>query len=263
MIWKHEGGKKTSVVQPKERNKTSCYKKCFSHDKLQMDFDGSLTSVKWLAWFTYSWKQCSLIWRLRVSFCEINFCFGVLQLFELLRCRERPTTAIFSVEWFERFKCLATGLDASKSSSCLRFANEYPFEVNQVMHIRRITLAEVHVKWSVIWWIALVPIFSADFMNKGASFASCAQAFEVLCWSLVCICWTSYQKITHAFVKFEWYRWKWRKKVPVSGSFWSNLKFTVRNDGFNWLIVRVKCLGKWGSIGIFLLWRLWCCCQFI
>ena len=24
-------------------------------------------------------------------------------------------------------------------------------------------------------------IFSADVMNKGASFASCAQAFEVLC----------------------------------------------------------------------------------
>ena len=147
----------------------------------------------------------------------------------------------------------------AKSSSCLRFANEYPFEVNQVMHMRRITLAEVHVKWSVTWWIALVPIFSADVMNKGASFASCAQAFEVLCWSLVCICWTSDQKITHVFVTFEWYRWKWRKKVPVSGSFWSNLKFTVRNDGFNWLIVRVKCLGKWDSIGIFLLWRLWCC----
>ena len=31
-------------------------------------------------------------------------------------------------------------------------------------------------------------------MNKGASFASCAQAFEVPCWSLVYICWTSDKK---------------------------------------------------------------------
>ena len=28
---------------------------------------------------------------------------------------------------------------------------------------------------------SIVPIFSADIMNKGASFASCAQAFEVPC----------------------------------------------------------------------------------
>ena len=46
------------------------------------------------------------IWR-------IHFCSRVLRLSELPGCRERPQTAMYCLELLERFKCLATGLDAS------------------------------------------------------------------------------------------------------------------------------------------------------
>ena len=52
-------------------------------------------------------------WGLRVPIWKINFCSSVLRLSELPRCKERPQTAICSLEWLGRSKCLATGLDAS------------------------------------------------------------------------------------------------------------------------------------------------------
>ena len=42
-------------------------------------------------------------------------CSRVLRFSELPKCRERPQTAICSSEWLTRYKCLATGLDASFS----------------------------------------------------------------------------------------------------------------------------------------------------
>ena len=45
----------------------------------------------------------------------MNFCCGVLQLFELPRCKEGHQTALYCLELFGRSKCLVTGLDASLS----------------------------------------------------------------------------------------------------------------------------------------------------
>ena len=44
------------------------------------------------------------------------------------------------------------------------------------------------------------------------------------------------------------------KILPVSGSFWSNLKFSRMMDFTAWL--RVKCESEWNSIAILLLRRL-------
>ena len=57
-------------------------------------------------------EKRSLIPRgLRVPIWKINFCSRVLRLSELPRCRERLQTAIC----YLRFRCQATGLDASLS----------------------------------------------------------------------------------------------------------------------------------------------------
>ena len=42
------------------------------------------------------------------------------------------------------------------------------------------------------------------------------------------------------------------KIVPGSESFWSNLK----NDRFNYVVVRVKCESEWNAVTAFLLSRL-------
>ena len=42
------------------------------------------------------------------------------------------------------------------------------------------------------------------------------------------------------------------KIAPVSGSFCSILK-VVEDDGFYWVIVRVKCEGEWNSVIFFFL----------
>ena len=43
--------------------------------------------------------------------------------------------------------------------------------------------------------------------------------------------------------------------VPVSESFWSNLKF-FKNDRFNCVVERVKCTSKWNAVSVILLSRL-------
>ena len=46
-----------------------------------------------------------------------------------------------------------------------------------------------------------------------------------------------------------------KKILPVSGSFWSNLKFFY-NDWFHCVVVRVKCESGWNSLVVLSLWHL-------
>ena len=46
----------------------------------------------------------------------MNLCSRFLRLSVVPGCRERPQIDMCSLEWLERLKCRATGLDASLSS---------------------------------------------------------------------------------------------------------------------------------------------------
>ena len=84
---------------------------------------------------------------LREPIWKMNLCS---RLSELPSCKERPKTAICSKERIGRLKCLATGLDA-----CLPFGHLVVF-----LFLKKWTLAEVCVKWSVILISRWVPKFS-------------------------------------------------------------------------------------------------------
>lgn len=51
-------------------------------------------------------KSLLMPWGLKVWIWKINFCYRVLQLFKLPRCKERLQTAMCCLEWVGRFKQL-------------------------------------------------------------------------------------------------------------------------------------------------------------
>ena len=131
------------------------------------------------------WKALIYTVGIKGADLEENFCSNVLQHSELPRCRERPQTAMRCLEWLGRFKCLATGLDASlsflsTSRRCSR--NQSPSRLpvspmfnflQQVQVMQWMALAEVLVKLSVILMDLLGPDISWLYlMNERTSFAS-------------------------------------------------------------------------------------------
>ena len=62
------------------------------------------------------WKAFVDTVRIKSADLKINFCSSVLRLSVLPWYRERPQTDIRCLEWFGRWKCLATCLDAFLSS---------------------------------------------------------------------------------------------------------------------------------------------------
>ena len=60
-------------------------------------------------------KRSLISWGLRVPIWDNIFHSRVLRLSDLPRCRKRPQNAMCCLEWLERLKCLATGLNASLS----------------------------------------------------------------------------------------------------------------------------------------------------
>ena len=96
------------------------------------------------------------------------------------------------------------------------------------------TVAHVHVKWSVILMDLLGPDISSTLWMKGQGFQSWASVFESSR-LVIGLNWTSDQKVAYVFVAFEWNKWGYGKIVPVSESFWSNLKFLRMIDLTAWL----------------------------
>lgn len=112
----------------------------------------------------------------------MNLCSRFLRLSVIPWCRERPQVDMCSLEWPGRFKCRATGLDASLSSfsasrRCSR--NRTPSRLpvwpmysflHNVQVMQYITFAEVHVKRSVILTDRLGSDILSAFWTKGQVF---------------------------------------------------------------------------------------------
>ena len=132
--------------------------------------------------------------------------YRVLRLSELLRCRERPQTAICFLEWLGRFKCLTTGLDASLSflSNLRRFSRN--------RSLRRLPVSPMYNfflfsdQWS--WWISRVPTFMNERTSSFASWASAFESFRLV----FGLKWTEMnQRVADVFVAFKWNKWRMRK----------------------------------------------------
>ena len=146
----------------------------------------------------------------------MNFCSRLLRLSVVPRCRERPQIAMCFLEWLGRLKWRATGLDASlsffsTSRRCSRNRSPSRLPVspmyNLLHNVQVMTFAEVHVKRSVILTDRLGPdillvltmkrqVLSALLTKKLPTFLSRLNEISGGC----------------------------EKILPVSGSFWSNLK---------------------------------------
>ena len=178
---------------------------------------------------------------------KIIFCSRVLRLFVFLRSTETPQTAKCCLEWLGRLKCLATGLDAFWSSfSTLRRCsrNRSPSglpvspmynSLQKVQVMQYMTLAEVQVKWSVILIdISWVPILSQRCEWKRhvlhcarahLKVPGCSVVWNTLLTKMLRMFYSRLNKINGGCEKI----------LPVSGSFWSNLKFFRMIDFTAWL----------------------------
>ena len=138
-------------------------------------------------------KRSLISWGLRVPIWDNIFHSRVLRLSDLPRCRKRPQNAMCCLEWLERLKCLATGLNASlsflstsrrysrnQSPSRLPFPPMYNF-LQEVQVMQWLTLAELHLTWSVILVKLLSPnIFSMLWMKEQVYIGSeCIWKFRV------------------------------------------------------------------------------------
>ena len=102
------------------------------------------------------------------------------------------------------------------------------------------TLAEVQVKWSVILMDRLGPDNSSTLQIIGHVLHRAHAHWNVLGWSLA---WNALltKKLPVLLSRLNEIKWDCEKILPVSGSFWSNLKF------FNEWILRRGCEGlMWG-----------------
>ena len=194
---------------------------------------------------------------------KINFCSSVLRLSELPRCKERPQITICCLKWLGRLKCLATGLDASllflsTSRRCSRNRSPSRLPVSpmysllqQVQVMQSMTLAEVHINWSVMLMDLLGPDIFSTLWMKGQVLHRERAHLKVPDWSLV---WNELltKKLPMFLSRLNEISGGCEKIVPVSESFWSSLK----NDRFNRVVVRVKCESEWNAVSVFLLSRL-------
>ena len=161
-------------------------------------------------------------------------------------CRERPHTAICCLEWLGRLKCLATGLDAflssfSTSRRCLRnlspsrlpLSPMYNF-LQRVQVIQKMALVEVQVKWSVILMDRFGPDNFATLQIKGHVLHRARAHLKVPAWLIV---WNTLltKKLPMFLSRLNEIRGGCEKILPVSGSFWSNLKFFRKMDLTAWL----------------------------
>ena len=135
--------------------------------------------------------------------------YRVLRLSELLRCRERPQTAICFLEWLGRFKRLTTGLDASLSflSNLRRFSRN--------RSLRRLPVHQCTTFFFLVISDLDGSLGSRHFLyvmnERTSSFASWASAFESsrLVFGLK---WTEMnQRAADVFVAFKWNKWRMRK----------------------------------------------------
>ena len=182
-------------------------------------------------------------------------------------CKERPQTAICCIEWFGRLKCLATGLDTflssfstsrrcslNRSPSRLPVSPMYNF-LQRVQVIQQMTLAEVQVKWSVILMDRLGPDNSSTLQMKGHVLHRARAHVKVPGCSLV---WNALltKKLPMFLSRLNEINGGCENILPVSGSFWTNLKFFRMMDFTAWLWgwnVRVN--------GILLLFSSWDVCN--
>ena len=142
--------------------------------------------IKWKAFIdTYGIKSADL---------KDKLLSRVLRLSELPKCKERSQIAICCLQWLGKLKCLKTGFDASlsflrregvlgigQSSSC--FADVYLSAIRASYAIE--TLAEVHVKWSVILMDRLGPDILLALWMKGQVLHRARAHLKVPGWSLV------------------------------------------------------------------------------
>ena len=165
----------------------------------------------------------------------MNFCCRFLRLSVVPRCRERPQIAMCLLEWLGRLKWRATGLDASlsffstsrrcsrnRSPSRLPVSPMYNLLHNvQVMQL--MTFAEVHVKRSVILTDRLGPDILLVLTMKRQVLHHERAHLKVPGCSLVLSALLT-KKLPTFLSRLNEISGGCEKILPVSGSFWSNLK---------------------------------------
>ena len=189
----------------------------------------------------------------------MDFCSRVLRLSEPPRCRERPQTAIFCLEWLGRLKFLATGQDESfsfhstsrrcsrhRSPMCDLFSISVSYAVDDTGGGAREVVSDLNRSLGSKHFLYV--------MNERTSFAHWASALESSRF-VIGLNWTFVQKVACVFVTFELNWWRLQKD---STSLWIVLKYfkVFENDVFNCVVVRVKCESEWKAIGISPLSRL-------
>ena len=87
--------------------------------------------------------------------------------------------------------------------------------------MQQMTLAEVHVKWSVILMDLLGPDIFSTFCMKGQVLHRERAQFES--YRLVIgLKWTSDQKVAYVFIVFEWNKWRLRKYQSLNQNIVNN-----------------------------------------
>ena len=169
---------------------------------------------------------------LRVPIWKINFCSRVLQLSVLPWCRERPQTAICCLQWLGRLKCLKP-VEIHFCRLSLRY--EFVLGIGCLvvsLFCRCITFCKeckLCSGWHWLLWFTCEMINDLD-GSLGSRFVSCACPFK-----------TEF-RVDHLFGMHFWVKsylcfcremnGGCEKILPVSTSFWSNLKMI---DFTTWL----------------------------
>ena len=173
----------------------------------------------------------------------MNFCSRFLRLSVVPRCRERPQIAMCFMEWLGRLKWRATGLDASlsffsTSRRCSRNRSPSRLPVSPMYNLlhnvqvmQYMTFAEVHVKRSVTLTDRLGPdILLVLTMKRQVLHREHAHLKVPGCLLLT-------KKLPTFLSCLNEISGGCEKILPVSGSFWSNLK-----------LLRMKSEGEWNSV---------------
>ena len=145
----------------------------------------------------------------------MDFCSRVLRLSEPPRCRERPQTAIFCLEWLGRLKFLATGQDESfsfhstsrrcsrhRSPMCDLFSISVSYAVDDTGGGAREVVSDLNRSLGSKHFLYV--------MNERTSFAHWASALESSR-LVIGLKWTFAQKVAYVFVTFELNWWRLQK----------------------------------------------------
>ena len=110
------------------------------------------------------------------------------------------------------------------------------------------TLAEVHVKWSVILMDLLGANIFSTLGMKGQILHRGRAHLKVPGWSLV---WNELltKKLPMFLSRLNEISGGWEKIVPISEPFWSNLIF-FKDDRFNCVVMRGKCESEWNAVTV-------------